>query len=214
MNYEKFLRTCKSVGLNVDHCKLLQNIVISTVPSNFRRSIFSNFMSAGIFVSNLFFSDSLKRFLKEKRNHIKLIFPYLDYGLNFKNSEKNKIELYENFLELKDIKVEVGGIIPNYKILNLEFRMREFLKNIPRIDDRPIFYIIFKDNEVLSNLNKIKIFDNKLPLTNFEMKLIKNNIKYKLNHSTLAEEINVYIEELESYQLLVIRPDHIIEYLI
>jgi hypothetical protein len=170
-------------------------------------------MSTGIFFSNFIFIDSLKKFLTHRKNHLQLIFPYLDYGLNYKSAQKNQIEKYESLIEHKDIELQVGGIIPNYKINNSNICLRELLKNIQQEEKSPIFFILFKNNEILSDLNKIKLFDEKLPITNFQTKLIENNIKFKMNQLTSLVEKKLYIEELESYNLVIIRPDFIIEYL-
>jgi hypothetical protein len=117
-NYNKFLKCTSKIGLNVNNARHLEFLVSNLIPRNLQLKIFNGFMSTGIFLSNKILIGNLKRHLSNKNSYIKLIFPYLDYGLNYLYPEKNDINMYENIYK-KDYfisNIEKGKVFPSFNL--------------------------------------------------------------------------------------------------
>ena len=128
----------------------------------------------------------MKQYLSDEINHIKLLFPYIDYGLNILKPELNQIEEYEN----KSItpKLEEGYILPN-NIGKLKL-IRETLTNLKRI----CYFILYSSNEIIT--------------ANYVKTLISLDVEYML------VDLNDYSTEKLPLTILIIRPDFIIERII
>ena len=90
-NYNKFLDCCDVLGLKVNYSEMLQNLILNSLPKTFQNSFFSSFMEIGVSMGVFLNTSKLVKHLSIKSNHINLIFPYIDYGLNFQ--DKKKIQL-------------------------------------------------------------------------------------------------------------------------
>lgn len=154
-------------------------------------------MSTGIFVTHQLNSYKLKSYLSNPNNHIQLLFPYLDYGMNYFKKEKNKISEYENRIILDgNTQIQQGQVVPNYKI-NDNLRLREYVRLKQNETEMPFYFFILNsitsENELILKIPKIK------------------NISYHVLINKINSEF--YIKELEEYKLILIRPDYIIEYI-
>ena len=167
-------------------------------------------------------SQNLRNHLRNKNNHIHLIFPYLDYNINFKHEEKNNLNKFETIVNMKDIELSVGMIIPNYNINNKAIRLRQLMKEEQEKTEMPLFFVITKKSkESQIKLNEIKLFENQIGLEFFNYHLLyniedNNSDRDKLDYNTRSEsnkESYVEISELKSLDVIVIRPDFIIEYI-
>jgi hypothetical protein len=194
----------------------MQNVINKVLPGSLQRSVFSNLMNTGIYLSNTLFKNNLKLHLKDPKNHIHLIFPYLDYGLNYKYAEKNKISEYEKWSDCNNDNIEEGGIVQNYIIRNSRghgeslVRLREYMKRKQEEREDPIFFVLVNEDKVENNnwIDEIKIFDDKIRLGEFKYEILKFG---KFDSNTNSEFI---IEELLNYKLVVVRPDFIVEKII
>jgi hypothetical protein len=169
-------------------------------------------MNTGIYLSHVAFQKNLYFHLKDLRNHIQLIFPYLDYGLNYKQAEFNKIANYENKMNLEDFKITEGCIIPNYKLENSQLHLREFLFQLQNSksdmnDNYPLFFVI--KNKIDYDLDKLSLFDNSLNIKNFKFLEILNT-----NKEEVVAPVKIFIEKIKQYEVIVIRPDFVIEKLL
>jgi len=170
-------------------------------------------MTTGISMSNYLFRDNLKSHLRNKNNHINLIFSYLDYGLNYKFKDKNQFEQYESDLSLENAEITEGCIIPNYFISNKDIRLRELLKIIENKELLPTFYVILNSNRFeKSDLDKLKLFDNKIALSNFNYKVIVNSDQGDTGTNVkISTEGLITVSQLQNISIIVIRPDFLIE---
>ena len=141
-NYQKFLKCTSKIGLNVNNAKHLEFFVSNLIPRNLQLSVFSGFMSTGIFLSNKILIGNLRKHLKNKNSYIKLVFPYLDYGLNYLFAEKNEINQYEKvfrknyFIE----NAEIGKVFPSLNFEKFVFKNKEkVLMHKNRINSRQLF---------------------------------------------------------------------------
>jgi hypothetical protein len=153
-NYNKFLKCTSKIGLNVNNARHLEFLVSNLIPSNFQLKIFNGFMSTGIFLSNKILIGNLRRHLLNKNSYIKLVFPYLDYGLNYLNEEKNDINLYENIYK-KDYfisNIEKGKVFPSFN-LNLYSIINDNNndKNLCKFES---IHLNINSREMLFNQNK------------------------------------------------------------
>ena len=155
----------------------------------------------------------MRNHLSKRANHIQLIFPYLDYNFNFKSDEKNEILKFESKIRMSDINIAVGIVIPNYHLADKNLGLREYLKREQDESEFPLFFVLTSSEKGSYDFNKIKIFDGQIDLEFFRYKIIylqKDNIF----NSLLPDGNYVHIEELKKYNVIVIRPDFIIEYII
>jgi hypothetical protein len=157
-------------------------------------------------------SKNLRNHLDKRTNHIQLIFPYLDYNFNFKSDEKNEILKFESMTRMKEINIAVGMVIPNYQLVDKNIGLREFLKREQDESEFPLFFVFTLMRNSDYDFKKIKIFDAQIDLEFFKFKIIflrEDNLCDEL----LSDAYYVQIEELKKYDVLVIRPDFIIEYI-
>ena len=205
----------------------MQNVINKVLPGSVQRSVFSNLMNTGIFLSNVLFKNNLKHHLKDPKNHINLIFPYLDYGLNYKYAEKNNINEYEKWQNFEENELQEGRIVQNYNIKDLKqgnmIRLREYIKRKQEENEYPIFFVLINENFKIENINidDIKIFDEKIRLGEFKYEILKfgySDFNSNTNNSTNSNitsknDCQFLIHELSNrnYKLVVIRPDFIVE---
>jgi hypothetical protein len=201
----------------------MQNVINKVLPGSLQRSVFSNLMNTGIYLSNTLFKNNLKLHLKDPKNHIHLIFPYLDYGLNYKYAEKNKISEYEKWknCDCNNDSIEEGGIVQNYIVRNSRghgeslVRLREYMKRKQEEREDPIFLILVNEDKIKNNncIDEIKIFDDKIRLGEFKYEIL-NYGKFDSTNSNTNSNSEFIIEELLNYKLVVVRPDFIVEKII
>ena len=189
----------------------MTKVIKNVAPTNIQGTLFNRLMNTGIFLSNALFKDNLKRFLANNKNHINLIFPYLDYALNYFNEKENKLEEYEDFIKMENVEVKSGNLIQNYKIRNLNLGLRAYLKQIQNNNEFPLFFVITNSSIPKSNnhINSIKIFDNTILLSNFKFQIIENIENIEEQDSTNRK---ICVEELKRFKLIIVRPDYLIEY--
>jgi hypothetical protein len=140
-------------------------------------------------------SNRLEKYLSDIHNHIQLIFPYIDYGLNFKDANNNKILNFEKEYELNPLITE-GQILPNFIDDKSKLPLRELLRIKQSNAELPLFFIITNQSNI--NISNIKIFSQSI--ISFNPFILVNN-----------EQGDIHIKELTSYSLVIMRPDHIIE---
>ena len=146
------------------------------------------------------------------KNHLHLLFPYLDYGLNFFDINKNKIENYEEQINLNEIKLSEGVIIPNYKVFtNLketkEIRLRNYLQSILEKYDYPIFFVI-RNGTSAEDLREISLFSE------YNNILFLKNVKYHSIINVPDSNYNFNVRELENIKTIIVRPDLVIQRII
>lgn len=205
----------------------MQNVINKVLPGSVQRSVFSNLMNTGIFLSNALFKNNLKHHLKDPKNHINLIFPYLDYGLNYKYAEKNDINEYEKWQNFEENELQEGGIVQNYNMKNLKqgnlIRLRQYIKRKQEENEYPIFFVFINENFNIENImiDDIKIFDEKIRLGEFKYEILKfGSFDFNSNTNTCTNDnsnskydCKFLIHGLfnRNYKLVVIRPDFIVE---
>lgn len=143
LNYKKFLKCTSKIGLNVNNARHLEFFVSNLIPKKLQLSVFSGFMSTGIFLSNKILIGNLRRHLMHKDSYIKLVFPYLDYGLNYLYPEKNEINKYEKIFK-KDYFIEsseIGKVFPSIKFRKFIFNDSEnHLEYVETINSREMIF--------------------------------------------------------------------------
>lgn len=137
----------------------------------------------------------------------------MDYHINFKNEEKNEFKKFESDINIDNIDLSNGMIIPNYILLNKDIRLRQFMKEQQDKSEYPLLFVYVK-RESESDLKKIKLYDNQIDLDFFKYKMVYLQETYeKKDQSDATQENVVMIPELSKYNVIIIRPDFIIEYL-
>lgn len=51
-NYEKFINSCKALGLNIQYCNILENFVKYAIPKFIQKNLFESLMSFGISINH------------------------------------------------------------------------------------------------------------------------------------------------------------------
>jgi hypothetical protein len=139
------------------------------------------------------------------------MFPYLDYGLNFKNNELNDFLNFEKHYEITD-NIKIGQILPNYYDKINKKRLRQIILDYQNENDYPLFFVFINSNNINEvDLNIIDLFENPIKLTKFKYKILINSSSVDNSKDDVKRDIN--IEELTKYKIVVVRPDHIVEYL-
>jgi len=165
------------------------------------------------------------------RNHLQLLFPYIDYGISVKNEDKNYIKQYED-KSYNNLKLEEGNIIPNLSIHLIEtdktINFREFFYENDYINDKnkdsKFFNIVNLNNISLEsyykNIKSMKIFGmsyKTFPMVSIMIFNSNNNdkdISENIIGNSIYIMLNEYAELFNNVEFLVIRPDHIIEKII
>ena len=93
------------------------------------------------------------------RNHLQLLFPYIDYGISVKNEDKNDIKQYED-KSYNNLKLEEGNIIPNLSIHLIEtdktINFREFFYENDYINDKnkDSKFVVYKSKNKIEQIFK------------------------------------------------------------
>jgi hypothetical protein len=142
-------------------------------------------------VSLFRYSNKLVEHLKNMGNHIQLMFPYVDYGLDYKDEFNNSMLLYES----KTISEEInkGKVIPNLKLYGeSDGYLRDYLLEIFAKSDVPLMLVLTDDKTFTGR--DILLFESKLTLCEF---------KYEI--------IEVVFEGFDRFDYIIVRPDFIVE---
>lgn len=142
-----------------------------------------------------------------------MLFPYVDYCVNYFNQSLNDPLKYENFeINFTDY-LEEGYILPNFKIhldQSVSIAIRDYLRR--KLDKEYSFFVLkntsidtIEDNEI--------IFKGKIPLKSFEYKSISFSLDSKPCDFSFETNQELKIS-LSKIGLLIIRPDFIIEKII
>lgn len=88
----------------------------------------------------------MKKHLQQRSSYINLVFPYLDYALNYLDENKNEIAKYESIIKLDQFvkEMECGRVIPNFLIKN---ELKEKFEN-KKISIREYFNLLNNDKSI------------------------------------------------------------------
>ena len=120
--------------------------------------------------------------------------------MNFKHEEKNKLNQFETMINMNEIELSVGMIIPNYKIKNKATRLRQFMKEEQEKTEMPLFFVISKQSkESRIKLNEIKLFESQIRLEFFKYKILylieeDNSNSHKVDYTKSEFNKEIYVE--------------------
>ena len=139
--------------------------------------------------------------MDNRKNFIQLVFPYLDYGLNYNLETKNDVTKFEDIFRLNDFidLIEPGKIIPNFLIKIFDknennsekIRIRELLNK--KFDNKSNYILFnFIDKFYLLIKNKKNILNKNLTIKiDSIFKMLENKImENKINLQIILFEID------------------------
>ena len=141
-----------------------------------------------------------------------LLFPYVDYCLNYFNQTLNDLSKYEeydiNYLNF----LQEGHIIPNLNIIDIKLGNQTTLRNYLRslIEKEILFFmLIFKGSTYKSE--EIRLFNDHIGVSDLNVKKL-----YFITNSQESADFLVNCEDklkerIEGIAVIIIRPDFIIQ---